>query len=173
MSVHKILTAAFFLLICAESFAQGTVYKDWRIDYDSNVGILVSETINENGSSFGQMCVISDGSCSYVLKGDTPCRNGETYGALINSTSSAFHTLIKCIAYSGVYYYEFQSFEDINNSVMKDAKIGIVYPLEGGNFKVYRFSLIGAKQATDAMRNAAERAFKEGGNSGSASNSLL
>jgi hypothetical protein len=155
----KILVTLWIACVSQPLLAQTTI-GDWV--YQSKVTFYAA-TVNDSGNVFGQWCDAQDGNCFYILSTPTKCEEGARYPVLINSDTVSLHVTLICkgpLEGSQKYRHFFDNFELIDDLVRKSKRIGIAMPLEGDQFRVFRFTLNGAVNALTSMRASAEKAFK-------------
>lgn len=124
-------------------------HHDWESAVGSNNASVYASTQNQDGSILMESCSINAQSCTWLMGGDTTCEKDHTYPALVNSDSYAGFESIKCegMVSEGVYAYSFTDWKTLE-SLIKDSKyVGVVVPIGGTQFKVYRFSLFGMTEA--------------------------
>lgn len=120
---------------------------DWILD----IGRTYTEafTSNNSGSTFGLFC--GDGSCSFYLDTGTKCEENSKTPMLINADSGSTYVIALCIHIPGggkIRYVNSIQDKDVVTAIATGNIIGFAFPLEGGEFKVVRFSLDGALNAT-------------------------
>lgn len=143
--------------ISDDVFAQriGDWYTDMTLDTP------ISFTLNDSENMLGQLCDPSDGNCIYFLGMQTRCKTDSRYPVLINSDSGAWSMEVFCRGPSKdgtIYRYALGDFKAFDSIVRNSERLGIAVPLEGDQFRVFRFSLRGAVSSIDSMRSAAENA---------------
>jgi hypothetical protein len=137
--------------------AKQTIYKDWVINTDSEQ-YYYAATINNGGHVFGKYCYFENSQCIYLVSVDTTCVSGNQYPGLINSVSGSMYINLICGKKTGDQYtLIFDGFDDIELMIKSNGQLGVVIPVENGNFQVLRFSLSGATYSIDAMTKAAEK----------------
>lgn len=141
------LTAAFPTITCA---AQTTWYGDWQADLGASSTITEAFTTNQSGSIFGFICSASVNRCMYYISTHTTCDLGSTSTILISTDAGALTSTITCTKFGDNYYNAIQNTNDLNSGIAMSMNLGIAMPMKSGEFKVVRFSLVGAKAATGA-----------------------
>lgn len=141
-----------FLLVAAlmvgSAWADKQKIGQWILD----VGAQYSEayTGNDSGSVFGFLCDAN--TCSSYLDVQARCEKDSHAPMLVNSESGSTYVVTKCVHFpagEGVrYLYSFQD-ADIFTAISSGSIIGFAVPMKSGEFKVVRFSLDGAANATE------------------------
>ena len=121
---------------------------DWTLDVGDNY--TEAFTGNVSGSTFGFFCYGE--SCSFYVNTNTKCDQDAQIPILINSDSGATFVNTSCTQFptkDGISYYMTINDKDVATSISKGDAIGFAFPLVGGQFKVVRFSLHGALDASN------------------------
>ena len=144
-------------------FAEGRISGDWIWNVDDK-DVFWAAAQNNAGHFIGQSCYLKDGDCVYIVHLGSICEAGAEYPAMINSDSGSASVKLTCVNEfePGKWMFIIHPFDDVDTFVRSALHIGIAVPMEGGQFKVDRFSLKGSKNAIDLMRQAA-KAFKARG----------
>lgn len=153
---RMLLTTCILLLVAASSVAvaQKVRYGDWQVDLSSSTG-TEAFTVNESGSIFGFVCFVSIDRCTYYISAHTTCDKGSKSTVLLNLDSGAATSTITCTEIDGTYYNALESSTDLATAIAASTTMGIAIPMQSGQFKVVRFSLNGANQATGAAARQA------------------
>lgn len=130
--------------------AQTTQYGDWQTDLTSSE-VPEAFTVNLSGSIFGFICSVSIDRCVYYVSANTTCNQGSKSSILINTEAGALTSDIICTQLGNNYYNVIQDTQDLSNAMLKSTNIGIAIPMESGEFKVVRFSLMGSNAATGVV----------------------
>ncbi len=151
-----------FLAVCVGaltfSCASAQTVGDWTYSLRDP---FYAATINDSGNVFGQWCDLDDRSCFYLVAFPTRCEEDDKYPVLINSDKGSFSTTLICrgkLKNRNLYRYVFANFDQIDGLAKSAQRVGVAIPLEGDEFRVIRFSLVGASVALTAMRAAGDRA---------------
>lgn len=138
--------------------ADPKIFDKWFTDTADDSSFIYAATLNDSGNLFGQYCFPGTGNCIYYLGTKTQCERESMYPVLANSDAGSAQLIIRCDGYvkSGFYRYVFTSFEEIDSFVRNSRRVGIAMPLEGDEFVVFRFELLGAITALEVMRARAE-----------------
>jgi len=149
----RIITLA-AIMLCLSSVCQAepTTFKDWFVD--AGDGFVYAATINSSGSTLGQYCYNKDDTCYYLIGFDIKCTKDNKYPVLVNSDAGALYIEPICdapIEASGNYRY-FIKFDEIDKVIKTGSVIGFAFPMQGDQFKAFRFSLDGAKDSITFMR---------------------
>jgi hypothetical protein len=145
------------IIISSAAYGKAIPSGDWWVDLDNETLVTEAFTSNQSGSSFGYLCLISTNSCAFYFSFQTKCNEGSSAPILLNTDIGSFTAQTKCTLLGSTNYNIIQDASSLSDAVFKSKNIGIAIPLEGGQFKVVRFSLNGANSA---IRTAAERAEK-------------
>lgn len=128
--------------------------KDWiwsRSTDDDN--FYYAATANSAGNMLGQYCYLESGNCVYIVHLGIACDAGSEYPALISSAAGAVHVTLRCKSNNAFFV---EGFDAIDRAVRGTTSVGIVAPLQSGEFTVSRFSLAGSTSAIDRMRAATQ-----------------
>jgi hypothetical protein len=128
-------------------------YHDWRIERSS--AFVAAVTTNESGSFFGLLC---GKTCSYYLNPEKDCEMGAVFPGLINGAAGAMAITLRClhIKEDGEDHSVMLIDEDLAEA-LDGEEIGVVIPLENGQFHVSRFSMAGAAEAQRDMLKIADK----------------
>jgi len=92
------------------------------------------------------------------------CEIDTAYPALVNSNKGAYNVTLKCAHENkGQTIFAVRDFDTIDGLVKEASHIGFVLPIENGQFKVVRFSLMGSSDAISQMRAAARKVVEDAG----------
>ncbi len=144
---NKLTSLLIVLLLPTLCFAEKTKSGDWWLDLQEDSTITEAFTGNNSGSTFGFACITSVNKCIYYISPQTTCEDGSTSIILINSDIGALSSSVTCTKLENTYYSVISDTENVHSAVLKSKNIGIAFPMESGQFKVVRFSLIGANSA--------------------------
>lgn len=126
------------------------------IDGSDNNYLAVSQ--NDSGNLLAYTCDKKTTVCVWVLGITDACVDGSTYPVLINADAGAGNGAVFCagqIGSSGLYRYRFEDFQVMDDAMKGAGRVGVAFPLQGGDFKVVRFDLSGFSQArADTERRA-------------------
>lgn len=148
-------TAALLTAMPASTLAQSSRYGDWQVTV--NAAATEASTVNQSGSILGFICVLSIDRCIYYVSAHTTCDQGGSSAVLINTDAGALVSTISCIKLGDNYYNSIQDSPDLDTAINKSTWLGIAIPMKSGQFKVVRFSLVGAFKATyEAAHQAAQ-----------------
>lgn len=139
-----------FLLLAALSFTKlAHAQAEWSTGLlANNIGVYAG-TINASGVAFGRYCYFKDDTCYWMLGNDLSCDAGSIYPALASSKDAANIELV-CGGKGSAgtrYNYFLKPYDTIENLVGASGVLGVAAVAEGGNFRVFRFDLKGAKRA--------------------------
>jgi hypothetical protein len=146
----------YFLLFltCFLPFASYGQSGRWlQINANDSSGDLIAGTVSNDGKSYlASRCFRDIRKCAVIISAPTKCEKDAEYSMLINSDDGAYHTVGICRLNGNQYEYILTPYSAILKIISKDSGIiGFALPLESGEFRAYRFSLIGAKKALDEM----------------------
>lgn len=120
-------------------------YGDWTVEHWIGTAYLAAVD-GSNGGRFGTIC--SPNSCLAFFNPKIPCEHNGRYPALINAPSAAYGVSLVCEKFAGSYVYELPLEGAIADAMSIGGVLGISFPMEGGEFRVSRFSLTGSARAT-------------------------
>lgn len=149
------------LLVLAQS-ATGQTFGSWTVDASGyargSSDNVYAMTINDSEAGFGQFCYPASGSCLWILATKTGCKEDSRYPVLASASKGGAIALeVYCGGkFSDYFRYIFTDFDAVNELVKGGGRIGIVFPLASGEFRVTRFDLDGATTAISTMRSRAE-----------------
>lgn len=147
MKISKILTLIFFWILSAPCFA---AFEEWQ-QYAAN-GIQIARVGNDSGSFAGVLCDTSDDGCFAYISVVADCTEGATYPMMVNSTVGALALVGTCTTIGKSKYFIFDEFEKVIDAFTSGAEFGFVMPMASGQFRVVRFSFIGASKAITKAR---------------------
>ncbi len=150
---HVAISGLVALSLAFNAAAQSQ-YGRWSVEA-SDKNTVIASTTNDSGGTLGKVCWVSTQNCIWVMTASQACKNGDQYVGLINTESGAQEVRLTCTG--DVKDGQLLSFNDYNKMdaiSANDPVIGIALPMQDGAFKVYRFSLDGSHQATQAAQNA-------------------
>lgn len=129
---------------------------DWHWNIDGT-DMFYAGTSNNAENLLVQFCYLTDGNCIYAVSFGLTCDKGAKYPALVNTDSGARSIELICgNKMQGQNVLMFSNFEEIDDVIRSNDRVGFVLPLKGDEFKAIRFSLRGSAKALDAMRAAVE-----------------
>lgn len=150
--VAKVLLA-FGMLVGAYGVALAAPqqYGDWVVTLSGEY--QEAYTGNDSGSTFGLFCF--NGACEFYVDSNNPCTENAAIPMLINSETGALSVKSKCVHLNvqrGRTRYVYSIMDtDVIDAISNGQAIGFAMPLESGKFKVVRFSLNGARDATGVV----------------------
>lgn len=151
------------ILMVAPASAEKQRVGDWILDIQTRGTEAYTE--NGSGSSFGLLCM--GGSCSGYVDTNTPCEVNAQLPLLINADAGSTYVVGRCVHYpqSGrIRYVVAIQGSDIVTAISSGSVIGFALALKSGEFKVVRFSLEGAQDATSraaAAMKASKSQFRD------------
>jgi hypothetical protein len=151
MPVKKglVLGAALTAVVCS-AHAADQQFADWSAGLNDPKTVSYAATVNDSGSLLGEYCYFSIGKCIWTLAMEPACTGSAIYPVLGNTASGAVHLQLQCDGKTdnGNYRYMIVDWKELE-SLLKDSNlVSFAFPMQGGVFKVLRFSLTGR---TDAM----------------------
>lgn len=135
------------LCLSCQSIAESFPVNDWVVEtYGQAVEAF---TGNDSGSTFGLFC--AKNSCFSYIDVNIKCVEDDKATFLLNSDSGASHLITDCTHLSDSdgtrYLYTFQD-KVLFEAMSKGEMISFAIPLHNAQFRVVRFSLKGAVEAT-------------------------
>jgi len=146
---------AFGHMTAAAAAAKSTRYGRWTVDIEGDW--VEAWTDNESGSEFGLLC---SSDCMIYLDFRTTCEEGHDYPAMINSDPGALSITMRCHHYEDRQIFITEATEEYIDMVERDGEIGFAFPLDGGQFRVVRFSTRGGYEAIVAALRIAMKSGK-------------
>lgn len=139
--------------IAGQDFKSG----DWFV-YKSIEDMQIANVRNESGAVTGVVCLVSANSCFAYIATETTCEPKGKYPFMINSPTGA-HTLMgTCLTApwaekeKPAFLYSFDEFASTIAAYESGGTVGFVTPMKNGEFRVFRFSTVGATAAIKAAR---------------------
>lgn len=145
----------FSLTAHAEKFA------DWAT-YNPIDGFGTAETTNQSGSSFGYLCDLQDGTCTYYLIFSQSCAVGDHINLLISTRVGSGTTKAECMELGKGRILAIFEPEVIQLALETGGEVGFAIALDDGNFMSYRFSSQGAILAIKNLYMAVKNSPKKG-----------
>lgn len=141
--------AVFLVFISWSASAQ--TYGQWTVGQGSDKDTFTAETANDSGQSFGKVCLASTQKCWWALVIDPSCDNEATYPAMANTDSGAYNLTLLCVKAGSSKLMAFTDFDTLDKISKGAGYVGFAVPMDGGAFRVFRFSLNGSTQAADRV----------------------
>ncbi len=150
------VVALMLFAICDLAISQDYAVGNWFVT-KSRSDLQIAKVYNSNNST-GIICIVSDNSCfAYATLGFS-CEDGKKYPLLINAATSAFNSTATCSHLSPeLEILVIDEFELMITAFESGGDIGFASPLKNGQFKVMRFSTVGATAAIKDARNPPSR----------------
>jgi len=150
---------ALALLSTASVAAPANPVGDWY--YSLKGDISEAYTVSSSGATFGLLCSHSANMCAFYIRSSTTCSNGQSTAVLENAPSGSANLSGACrplVTQSGtIYAIVLTPMTVVASSLGRDGQeIGFAEPMEGGQFRVYRFSTTGAGSAIGAVTRFAQ-----------------
>lgn len=132
----------------------------------SEVGDPFTVNVNEAGEGLTLVCFSSENVCRWHIVVDTSCEPGVISPAMISGSSATSQHKLTCegaitVAKKQKYRLAMDQHESMNTHAEAGGMLGIVFPLEGGRFRVLRFSMDGAVSAMKEVATRSIRATKD------------
>lgn len=143
------------LLFCFSTGAPAQDYSvgNWSV-LKSMSDTQIAKVINGENST-GVICFISSDSCLAYATMGSKCDDKDRYPLLINSATGAFNSLATCRHLSStMQILVIDEFNLMVSAFESGGEIGFASPLRSGQFKVVRFSTIGATAAIKDARTS-------------------
>lgn len=143
-----------FLFLTFLSFSSYGQSVRWlQTNATDNSGDQIAGTLSNDGKSYlVSRCFRNLKKCAIVISAPTKCEKDSEYPMLINSNDGSHHATGICSFNEDKYEYILMPYNTILKLIDKDnGTIGFAMPLESGEFRAYRFSLLGAKKALSDM----------------------
>jgi hypothetical protein len=127
---------------------------DWIVNVDGPKFYYAS-TSNSGGSLLAQYCKLDSAECFYLVSFGITCEENSKYPALVSTDAGAKSIELVCDKkVSNENFMLAANFDEMDDLVRNNKRIGFVIPMQNEEFKAIRFSLNGADIALDAMRAA-------------------
>lgn len=150
------LLALLFVTVAGPASAASVTFGNWLVATSADGRNVYAATVNRQGEVFGEFCDYHSASCRWLLAVRTPCRFGDVYPILANSTSGANPIAIFCAGAMGGHAYgmALMNRRKLEASIAHSAHVGFAVPLAGGGFTVAQFQLEGRVQATSFLKKS-------------------
>ena len=150
---------ALVLLSTGSVAAPAQPVGDWY--YTLGGDIAEAYTASDTGATFGIICVRSANTCAFYIRSSTTCDNGSSSAVLENAPSGSANLTGACrplTTQAGtIYAIVLTPLTVLASSLGTDGQeIGFAEPMQGGQFRVYRFSTTGAGAAIEAVTKFSE-----------------
>lgn len=170
--VSYVLTAALAPPLMSEAAPIG----DW-ITGASDDGQLYAGSVNDSGGMLMKGCRPSAGVCYWYLATSASCDKGTVAPALVSSSPGAVPVKLICdgaFTHSGktMYREEIANPDTMDSLLDSNRPLGIAVALDDGRFAVYRFSMIGAKEAVTILMQGALKLFNNSNQQGTRDSAL-
>lgn len=150
--INNLLVSFALLLSGSAAGQQAITYGHWVMD-NSVTGFQIAKTINENAAATGVFCSLETQSCDAYITLDVGCEDGEPYPMMINSSLGAYSLTTKCMHIGKLKFFVASEFESMIQAFESGGEIGFAMPMQNGQFKVVRFSTVGATPAIKQARS--------------------
>jgi hypothetical protein len=144
------------LLLSAGALAQELTFGKWSTGRTSSGSGFYAITVNDSGHVLGRYCLESS-SCVYLLGIATACTKGDRYPVLVNATTGAKTLEVYCngpLEGGNKYQYVFSAFDEVDQLLRRGTRVGFAIPIDGIDFTIVPFSLIGSREAIAVMTAA-------------------
>ncbi|WP_342616585.1 hypothetical protein [Rhodoferax sp. GW822-FHT02A01] len=146
----RILTLCIMAVLSLACHAQDYTVGSWAV-VKSLSGIQIAKA-NTGDNAAGVMCILATDRCFAYAGLGIDCVENAQYPLLVNTATGAFSSSASCRHLSAnAPILEIDDFDRMIQAFESGGEIGIVTPMLNGQFKVARFSTIGA---TAAIRDA-------------------
>ena len=162
--MKKFLIAIFCSLVAVSANAQSNPtqkFKEWTVGVISENAGMYAITFNDSNVLFGNYCYFKIQKCVWILGINLKTEEDARYPVLMNSKHGALNTAMTCDSAKNIGVQSrcvFETPESISESINAGGQIGFAFPLADGKFHVSRFSLSGANDAVNFMRDLVSRA---------------
>lgn len=129
---------------------------DWFWSAD-NPDAFYAGTVNDSSLALGQFCYPKLDTCVFAFDLGTKCVRNRKSPAIVSTDVGAEAIELVCGDHFERQILIAKNFKVVDEFVRRSKIFGIAVPLDGNEFKVVRFSLVGSTRALDRMRREAER----------------
>ena len=155
----KVITVLAAMLLCGAVNAQ--TYQDWHV-VANDADTVTASTTNASGGRLMKSCYVSTQNCMWGMSLGPSCNDGESYVVLVNAKSGVQSIGTICRgAKKTEQHMVFDDFAAMEKISSNDEMIGFAVAMEGGQFQVVRFSLLGSEAATAATEAVVISAAKD------------
>lgn len=136
-------------------------FQSWVVIKSDDGKDLIAVTANDAEHYIGFRCFSETKQCVHVLSASTICVNGGSYPILINSDFSPMSMDAVCRINGKIHELLLTQYDSIHKILQKGSNIGFAIPMQSGQFKVVRFSLLGSEEAMEYVERRTSE-VKEG-----------
>jgi hypothetical protein len=159
--IRVLLCVAVLMTGLSTKAQQVNTYGDWKKDF-SIQGLQIANTSNSSGATTGVLCNLKNNSCDAYLALNVSCENEHVYPMMINSAVGAFPLTVKCMYFGDLQLYIANEFSSMIEAFESGGEIGFAMPMQGGQYRVVRFSTVGATAAIKEVRTPPKSEQKKG-----------
>ena len=148
--------AALAAVVCSANAADQQ-FGDWSAGLNDPRTVSYAATVNDSGSLLGDYCNFSVGKCFWTIVMEPACTGSATYPVLGNTSSGAVQMQLQCDGKTdnGSYRYLIVDWKNLELLLKDSNLVSFAFPMQGGVFKVIRFSLTGRTDAVSLAENIA------------------
>ena len=152
MLIVKSIFATALVWFCAGVIAQDRSSGDWNV-IKSVLGLQIAN-VKSGENTTGVVCYLDKQVCeAYVALGNS-CDDGGKYPLLLNTPTGAFPLVATCRHLSPTMkILVIEEFGQMISAFESGGEIGFATPMKNGQFKVVRFSTVGATAALKDARS--------------------
>lgn len=132
-------------------------FQSWAVIKSDDGKDLIAVTLNNEGNFIGYRCFSSNKTCIHVLSAGTNCEDGGTYPILVNSDYSPMTMNTVCNITNANHELLLTQYDTIHEILKKGSNVGFAIPMQSGQFKVVRFSLLGSDEAMDYVEQKTQQ----------------
>lgn len=150
--MNKRIGSALAMLLCAPMVAGAETVKsgDWSIDHGE--GYSEASTFSDGGTRLGYNCNADTKACVFYVNLGSTCEENSKVPGLLNTEGEALAVTFVCVKLGNSYFTVFEQPDEIERIFRSKTRVGVVIPLVDGQFRVARYSLVGASSAIDEAR---------------------
>lgn len=143
------LLGVLFVAFAGRAVGRAPAVGHWQLAAASDGRYTYVATVNRRGQVFGEFCSFKSFSCRWLLAVHVPCRFGDVYPVLANSSAGANPIAIFCLGPMGGHRYAMalMNRKRLEASIAHAGRVVFAAPIEGGGFAMATFRLTGRAQA--------------------------
>lgn len=152
-SIQAAICAALPIFYCTPATAESEprMIGNWAVGVADSGGPFMAAS-NDSGSYFGKWCDPDEEACFWMLVTKTPCKSGVQAPVLLNLNGAVSSPSITCLGEyvldkEVVYRNIIHDPDVLNTGVVGSASISFAVAVEGGQFRVVRFTYSKSSEA--------------------------
>jgi hypothetical protein len=124
---------------------------DWAVNF-SIADMRIASTTNSAGATAGVACFVKRSECQAYIAPNFTCAQNAMVPMMINSAVGAYPLITRCEHIDELHLLVIDEFDSAIEAFQSGGEIGFALPMQSGEFRVLRFSTIGATLAVKEVR---------------------